>query len=88
MVVRERFPAVWLVFLYTWSLLVHFRRRASCNLRKGKSFGGANVSYPRGDGKLFVLTQCWSLPRFNASEHFHKLTLVMTTGRVFHKHAR
>ena len=36
---------------------------------EGKVILGADVSFPKGDGKLFVLTQCWSLPRFNASAH-------------------
>ena len=36
---------------------------------EGKVILGADVSFPKGDGKLFVLTQCWSLSRFNASAH-------------------
>ena len=38
MVVRERFPAVWLVFLYTWSLLELLRRRSSCRHGKESAF--------------------------------------------------
>ena len=36
---------------------------------EGKVVWGADVGFPREDEKLFVLTQCWSLPRFNASVH-------------------
>ena len=34
---------------------------------------GADVSFPRGDGKLFILTQCWSLSRFNTPAHLKVL---------------
>ena len=36
---------------------------------EGKVQMGADVGFPRGGGKLFVLKPCWSLSRFNASAH-------------------
>ena len=36
---------------------------------EGKVILGADVSFPKGDGKIFALTQCWSSSGFNASAH-------------------
>ena len=53
--------------------------------KEGKVILGADVSFPRGDGKLFVLTQCWSLPRFNASAHL-RIFLERYRGSSLSKH--
>jgi len=49
---------------------------------EGKVHMGADVSFPRADGTLFVLTRFWSLPRYNASSHLRILSLLPRGGGI------
>ena len=76
------------IFTSSPGILVHLRLlRALSTVRwlqseEGKVHCAADVSLPRGVGKLFVLTQCQSLPRILLSAHL-RMFLKDIGGHLF-----